>query len=475
MNDLFNVFDNVPRMRGVNHIHFIGIGGAGMSGIADVSISLGYKVTGSDVVCNSSVVSLKKRGAHISIGHGGEYIKGADVVVYSTAILESNLELLMAREVSIPTISRAEMLSELMRYRYSIAVSGTHGKTTTSSMLASVFQEDGKDPTFIIGGVLNSLGCNARVGVGQHMIVEADESDSSFLKLYPEVIIVTNIDCDHMVTYQGDVDNLKKAFLQFIGNLPFYGLVVICLDDPIVKEIIPLVEHRVVTYGLTPDADYSACNIRQNGVETRFNLVRKGQEVQSDLQMSMPGKHNVLNALAAVAVACEESIAIESIQLGLLKFQGVHRRFQINGEFPIKEGKIRFIDDYGHHPSEIASIIATLKSVWPGQRIVMIYQPHRYSRTYDLYKKFVNVLSEVDVLVMLDVFAATESPILGIDSYNLCKSIRENGGGDPIYLNDRLKIKKVLEDTLQDSDLLLTQGAGDIGMLASDLVSDWIH
>ncbi|WP_281648896.1 UDP-N-acetylmuramate--L-alanine ligase [Parendozoicomonas sp. Alg238-R29] len=458
----------VPEMRRISRIHFIGIGGSGMCGIAEVLCNQAYKISGSDICASKVTERLESFGAEIHIGHDSENIAGADVVVVSTAVKADNPELMAARENRIPVVPRAEMLAELMRYRHGIAVAGTHGKTTTTSLLASVLGQGGLDPTFIIGGRLNSAGTNARLGGSRYLVAEADESDASFLHLQPMVSIVTNIDADHMSTYEGDFGKLKQTFLDFLHNLPFYGLAVVCIDDPVVRELLPQIKRQVVTYGFSEDADYRAINVQQKAMQNNFTLVRQGHE-NIDVNLNIPGEHNIQNSLATFAVASEEGMGDEDICAGLSGFQGVGRRFQVYGNYQTDVGEVMFVDDYGHHPREVAATVAAIRKGWPEKRLVMVYQPHRYSRTRDLYEDFVDVLSKVDVLLLMDVYPAGEVAVPGADSRSLCRSIRQRGRLDPIFIQRGESVGKVLADVLTDGDLLITQGAGDIGGLAGEL------
>ncbi|WP_296062328.1 UDP-N-acetylmuramate--L-alanine ligase [uncultured Amphritea sp.] len=456
-------------MRRIRRIHFVGIGGVGMCGIAEVLLNQGYQISGSDIKTSATTDRLQKMGAEIFIGHLAENITAANVVVTSTAVRDDNPEVSAARERRIPIVRRAEMLAELMRYRHGIAVAGTHGKTTTTSLLASVMAEADFDPTFVIGGRLNSAGTNAKLGGSRYLVAEADESDASFLHLQPMVAIVTNIDADHMDTYGGDFGKLKQTFVDFLHNLPFYGLAVLCTDDPVVSEIISEVGRPIVTYGVNHDADYRAENIVQNGLKTSFTAKRP--DGRSDLQvtLNMPGRHNVLNALATIAVATDEGIDDQSICSALQKFEGVGRRFQVLGEIPVKGGTAMLVDDYGHHPREVQATIRAVKEGWPDKRLVMINQPHRYTRTRDLYEDFVQVLSEADVLLLMEVYAAGEEPIAGADSRSLCRSIRQRGSVDPVFVESVAAVPGLLQNLLQPGDILLTQGAGNITALAHEL------
>lgn len=459
----------VPEMRRINTIHFVGIGGAGMCGIAEVLLNQGYAITGSDIRASAVTERLVDLGAQVYIGHRAENVVSADVVVYSSAVKPENPELSAAREAGRPIIPRAEMLAELMRYRHGIAIAGTHGKTTTTSLVASIFAEAGLDPTFVIGGLLNSAGANARLGESRYLVAEADESDASFIHLQPMVTVVTNIDADHMSTYDGDFNRLKKFFVEFLHNLPFYGLAVLCVDDPVVADILPQIARPTLTYGFSDQADFRILNLTQTRQFTRFEIARPEHSDTLKIELSIPGRHNAQNAAAAVAIATDEGISDEHICAGLSKFQGVGRRFDIQGDFPVQGGKAMLLDDYGHHPREVAATIAALRDGWPESRIVMIYQPHRYTRTKDLYEDFVMVLSDVDVLLMLEVYSAGEDPIPGADSRSLCRSIRARGHVDPVYVQDDEDIRKVLTGILRDGDIVVTQGAGSVGALAKQL------
>ncbi len=465
----------VPEMRRIRHIHFVGIGGAGMCGIAEVLRNQGYEVSGSDLRESPVTDRLKGLGVTIHIGHRESNSDRADVVVVSSAVSDDNPEVASARARRVPIVPRAEMLAEIMRYRHGIAVAGTHGKTTTTSLIASIFGEAGLDPTFVIGGKLNSAGTNAQLGRSRYLVAEADESDASFLHLTPLVAVVTNIEADHMDTYDGDVAQLKKTFVKFLHNLPFYGTAVLCVDDPFVAEILPRISRAIITYGIDrDDADYRAEDIEADGLRTRFTVKRPGGRSDLPVELRMPGRHNVLNALAAIAVATDEGIDDGAICRGLAAFAGVSRRFQVYGDYPVGNGSVTLVDDYGHHPTEVEAVIRAAQSAWPGRRIVMLYQPHRYSRTRDLYEDFVRVLSEVDTLLMMDVYPAGEAPVPGADSRALCRSIRQRGQVDPIHVEDVAELESVLANILQEGDLLLTQGAGDIGGVAAKLAANGV-
>lgn len=460
---------DVPEMRRIRRIHFVGIGGVGMCGIAEVLLNQGYQISGSDIRASATTERLEKMGAEIFIGHSSDNITAANVVVTSTAVNNENPEVSAARERRIPIVRRAEMLAELMRYRHGIAVAGTHGKTTTTSLLASVMAEAKFDPTYVIGGRLNSAGTNAKLGSSRYLVAEADESDASFLHLQPMVAIVTNIDADHMDTYGGDFGKLKQTFVDFLHNLPFYGLAVLCTDDPVVQEIIPQVGRPIVTYGVNEEADYRAEHIVQNGMETSFTVKRPDGRADLQVTVNMPGRHNVLNALATIAVATDEGIDDQAICRALKKFEGVGRRFQVLGDIPVEGGSAMLVDDYGHHPTEVQATIRAVKEGWPEKRLVMINQPHRYTRTRDLYEDFVQVLSEANVLLLMEVYAAGEVPIAGADSRSLCRSIRQRGSVDPVFVESVDAVPGVLKNLLKPGDLVLTQGAGNITALAHEL------
>ncbi len=458
---------SIPEMRRIRRIHFIGIGGAGMCGIAEVLINQGYLVTGSDPVDSMTTKRLKKLGAQIYHRHTANNILGVDVVVASTAISEENVEIEAARSRRIPVVPRAEMLAELMRFRHGVAVAGTHGKTTTTSLLATIFQEAGLDPTYVIGGLLNRLGSNAKLGKSRYFIAEADESDASFLHLQPMVSIVTNIDRDHMDTYGGDFEKVKKTFIEFIHNLPFYGIAILCGDDEPIKQIIPSLMRPYVTYGFSDGVDYQAIEVTQKGVVSQFKIKRKGKPGLVDITLNMPGRHNVLNSLAAFAVANEDGVKAAVIAEALRTFSGIGRRFQSYGQFSTSKGQLELVDDYGHHPTEIQATINAVRNGWPKNRLVMVFQPHRYTRTRDLYDDFANVLAKVDVLIIMQVYPAGETPIVGADSRSLCRTIRQHGGLDPIFVEDPNGLKSALAAIAQDGDLIVTQGAGNVGGLAA--------
>ncbi len=458
----------IPEMRRVKHIHFVGIGGAGMGGIAEVLLNEGYHITGSDIGENQVVRRLTTLGATVYIGHNSDNIVGASVIVVSTAISEVNPELVAAKKQRIPVVRRAEMLAELMRFRHGIAIAGTHGKTTTTSLIASIFAQGKLDPTFVIGGLLNSAGTNARLGTSRYLVAEADESDASFLHLQPMVSVITNIDADHMETYQGDFEKLKDTYIEFLHNLPFYGLAVVCIDNPVVRELLPRISRQVLTYGFSEDADVRAVNYQQEAGISHFTVEVNGKP-PLDMSVNLPGQHNVLNALAGVAVAKDEGVSDAAICQALSNFAGIGRRFEQLADLSTSAGNMVLVDDYGHHPSEVQATILAMRNGWPEKRLVMVFQPHRYSRTRDLYEDFVEVLSEVDCLFLLDVYAAGEVSIPSADSKSLARSIRQRGLVEPIYVSDVEKLPALLAAQLQDNDMVITQGAGSIGAVARNL------
>ncbi|NOZ54641.1 MAG: UDP-N-acetylmuramate--L-alanine ligase [Gammaproteobacteria bacterium] len=461
-------------MSRIKRIHLIGIGGSGMSGIAEVLINLGYEISGSDVKGNSATRRLKRLGVEIYNEHHATNVKNCNAVVYSTAVDDENPEIREAKALRIPVVRRAEMLAELMRFRHGIAVAGTHGKTTTTSLIASVLAEGGMDPTFVIGGKLNSAGSHAGLGTSRYFVAEADESDASFLYLQPMTAVVTNIDADHMDTYGGDYQILRRTFVDFLHQLPFYGLAVMCIDDPGVREILDEVTKPVITYGVCDAADLQVRNIKQSDAKCQFTVIIKcaGKADEFlDVSLNMPGQHNVLNALAAIAVARECGVTNEAIQRGLRNFQGIARRFQVNGELCLAKhnGMVLFIDDYGHHPKELAATIDAIRQSWPQRRLVMAFQPHRYSRTRDLFEDFAQVLSGADVLLLTEVFSAGEMPITGADGRSLSRAIRVRGHVEPIFVEEVESLAVILRDVLKDNDILLTSGAGSIGGVAAML------
>jgi UDP-N-acetylmuramate--alanine ligase len=437
-----------------------------MSGIAEVLAGLNYQVSGSDIAENSSIDRLRGLGVLVAIGHRASHVEGAHVLVVSSAINEANPEVKAAKDLRIPIVPRAEMLAELMRYRFSVAVAGTHGKTTTTSLIASLMAEAGLDPTFVIGGVLNNLGTNAQLGASEYLVVEADESDASFLHLLPMMSVITNVEPDHMEHYEGDVRAYKQAFVEFLHNLPFYGVALVCLDDSGVRELLPSITRQVVTYGFSDDADYRLEALRFSGTQSQFTLHRKATGDALALMLPMPGVHNALNAAAAVAVCSELGVSDDALTRGLKSFEGVGRRFSVLGDITWQGGHALLVDDYGHHPTELKATILAAREAYPDRRLVMVFQPHRYSRTRDCYDEFVDVLSSVDALVLLDVYAAGEEEIVGANSRALARSIRQMGFIDPVLLSDNGQLPSRLIKFLTNDDVLVMQGAGNIGRLA---------
>lgn len=453
----------------VKRVHFVGIGGVGMSGIAEVLSNLRFDVSGSDIRESTNTRRLATLGVPVHIGHNAALIRDIDVVVVSSAINGSNPEVVAAKRARIPVVPRAEMLGELMRFQRGIAVAGTHGKTTTTSLVASVLAQGGLDPTFVIGGQLNSAGSNARLGQGEYLVAEADESDASFLYLQPFVAVVTNIDNDHLGAYAGDFARLRQAFVDFLHHLPFYGLAVMCLDDPNVREIVTKVHRPVVTYGTCPEAGVRASEIEQHGAQMRFTLTLNNGEQWHDVLLNQPGEHNVLNACAAVAVAKELGVKKDAIIDALAGFAGIGRRFQVVGQVDLSGGNAILIDDYGHHPREISVTLAAARRGWPDRRLVLVFQPHRYSRTHDLLDDFSTVLNDVDPLIITEVYSAGEAAISGADGRALCRAIRARGKANPIFVEDLDALPRVLSEVLRANDLLLTMGAGSIGQVAATL------
>jgi UDP-N-acetylmuramate--alanine ligase len=462
----------VPEMRRVRQIHFVGIGGSGMCGIAEVLLNQGYRISGSDLARSATVDRLIQLGASVSIGHCADNVAGADVVVVSSAVAATNPELVAAHAARIPVVARAEMLGELMRYRHGIAVAGTHGKTTTTSLITSIFKEANLDPTFVIGGLLNSTGSNAQLGASRYLIAEADESDASFLHLQPMVAVVTNIDRDHLRTYGGDFTRLSNTFVEFVHRLPFYGVAVLCIDDPNVRAILDSVSRPMLTYGVSPDAGFRATQIEVRGRAWKFRATRPSGHAPLDVVINLAGTHNVLNALAAIAVATEEGVSDAAILAGLKAFSGVGRRFDVADDVRFAGKQISVVDDYGHHPTEVAMVIDAARKVWPERRLVMAYQPHRFTRTHDLYDEFTKVLSTVDKLLLLEVYAAGEEPIPGADSHALCQGIRDRGTLNPIYAADPSEAFDLLPNVIENGDVLLVQGAGNVNQLSNRLRGD---
>ncbi len=457
----------LPRhaMRRIRRIHCVGIGGSGMSGIAEVLHQLGYTVSGSDLGQSAMIERLRGLGIQVVAAHRAENVDAADVLVVSSAIDPSNPEVSAARERGIPIVRRAEMLAELMRFRYGIAVAGTHGKTTTTSLIASVLAEAGMDPTFVIGGRLNSTASHSNLGAGDYLVAEADESDASFLHLQPMLSVVTNIDADHLGTYGNDFQQLRATFLEFLHHLPFYGLAVLCVDDPQVRELGTKLERPRLTYGIDQPADVRARNVTQEGVRMHFDLELPGR-APFPVTLNLPGRHNVLNALAAAAVAQELDVGPTAIQAALERFQGIGRRFQVQS-WVAASGPVTLVDDYGHHPREIAATQAAARDAWPGRRRITIFQPHRYTRTRDLFEDFAEALSETDVLILLEVYAAGEAPIPSADGRSLARAIRLRGQVEPVFVEHAEDVAAVLAGLLRPDDVVIAQGAGDIGRLAA--------
>jgi len=457
------------RMRHIHTIHFVGIGGSGMSGIAEVLLNLGYSVQGSDLKHSNVTRRLESLGARVLIGHRAENASNADVVVVSSAINADNPEVAEALVRRIPVVKRAEMLGELMRFRYSIAVAGTHGKTTTTSLVASVLAEGGEDPTFVIGGRLKGAATNARLGAGRYLVAEADESDASFMHLQPMIAIVTNVDADHLGTHGGDFEKLKASFVEFLHNLPFYGLAVICVDDREAAALVPQVARPYVTYGFDESADVRAVDVERRGALSSFRVLRPRVERPLEITLNLPGRHNVLNALAAIAVATELEIDDAAIQRALAGFQGIDRRLQVLGDVAGEFGRVTLVDDYGHHPTEIAATLDAARQAWPERRIVLVFEPHRYTRTRDLLDDFAQVLSTADALIVAEVYPAGEAPIPGADGKALCRAIRTRGLVEPVLLKSLDELPQVLAGIARDGDVVLTMGAGSIGAAAHDL------
>ncbi|MBS0380179.1 MAG: UDP-N-acetylmuramate--L-alanine ligase [Proteobacteria bacterium] len=455
-------------MRRINVIHFVGIGGSGMSGIAEVLLNLGYSVQGSDVRASAATQWLTGLGARVFIGHAASHVQGADVVVVSGAVARENAEVQAALAARVPVVSRAEMLAELMRFRYSIAVAGSHGKTTTTSLLASILSEGGEDPTFVIGGRLKSAASNARLGAGRYLVAEADESDASFTHLQPLIAIVTNIDNDHLSTHEGDFGRLKQSFVDFLHNLPFYGLAVLGVDDAHVRSILQSVGRPVLSYGLEAGADVQAVNVEPQGLRTRFE-VRRRDAAALNVTLNLPGLHNVSNALAAIAVAGELGISDEALLRALAGFQGVDRRLQHVADVVTALGEVTIVDDYGHHPTEVTATLAAVRQGYPGRRIVLAFQPHRFTRTRDLIDDFAKALSAADLLLVTEVYAAGEAPIAGADGRAICRAVRGRGQLEPLFVDKVEDLPQALKDLIQAGDVVLAMGAGNITQVAHAL------
>ena len=452
----------------VRHIHFVGIGGSGMSGIAEVLLNLNYVVSGSDLAESPMTQHLAQLGARIAAGHDAVHVQGADVVVVSSAVGPDNPEVVAARARRIPVVPRAVMLAELMRLKQGIAIAGTHGKTTTTSLVASVLAAGGLDPTFVIGGRLNSAGANARLGAGQYIVVEADESDASFLNLTPVIAVVTNIDNDHMEAYGHDLSRLRQAFIDFLGRLPFYGRAVLCVDDEPVRQIVPFISKPIVTYGFSEGAQVRAVAATAVGTQMRFTVEREAA-ASLQVELNLPGLHNVRNALAAIAVAGELGVADRAMLEALRSFTGVGRRFARYGEVEIAGGSYMLIDDYGHHPAEIAATLAAARGAFPGRRIVLAFQPHRFTRTRDCFEDFVRVLADADVLVLTEVYAAGEAPIVAADGRSLARALRVAGRIEPVFVERVEEVARAILDAVRPGDVVITMGAGSIGAVASRL------
>ncbi len=459
------------QMRRIGVIHFIGIGGVGMGGIAEVMLNLGFRVSGSDLNANALTARLESLGAAVFLGHKAEQVEQADAVVVSTAVPQSNPELQRARELRLPIVPRAAMLAELMRFQQGIAVAGTHGKTTTTSLIASILARGGLDPTYVIGGRLNSSSTNSHLGTSDWLVAEADESDASFLFLQPVIALVTNIDADHLSTYDGDFEKLKTTFVEFLEHLPFYGLAVVCMDDPEVSSILERLTRPVLTYGMHADADVRISNVSQRGLQTFFDIHFRDGRSMDNVTLNLPGHHNVLNATAAVALAVELDVQEDAIRQALQQFAGIGRRVQHHGKLHLGKGRgaVDLYDDYGHHPTEVNATLQAVKAGWPERRLVVVFQPHRYTRTRDLFEDFTEALSAPDVLVLTEVYSAGEEKITGADGRALTRAIRNRGQVDPIFVPDIDNVPVQLETILQDGDVLLTLGAGSVGSLANAL------
>lgn len=452
------------------NIHFVGIGGIGMSGIAEVLLNKGQHISGSDI-CDTSVTQhLKNLGAKIDIGHHKDHINGANIVVVSSMITMDNVEIIAAKDKGIQIVHRANMLAALMEAQNSIAISGTHGKTTTTSLVSSILAEAGKDPTFVIGGILKSAGSNARLGKSKYFVAEADESDASFLLLHPQHVIVTNIDADHLSTFGGDFSKLQDAFIQFIENVPQKGSRILCVDDPGILEILPRLKCSYIGYGFSDKADIQVSNYEQKGMQSHFTVTHKLKNKSWNVTLNIPGKHNVLNAVSTIMLSLELGIEPEVIFQALKTFGGVGRRFQILGEISAANGKATVVDDYGHHPNEVAAVIDTARHVWPDRRIVMVYQPHRFSRTQELFNEFVDVLKRVDLLLLADIYPAGEKPIPGITGESLFEEIVNQATHTPIFIKDLATLPSTLTRVLNEGDILFMQGAGSIGKMAQELI-----
>jgi len=458
-----------PFMQRVRKVHFVGIGGVGMSGIAEVMNTIGYQVSGSDLNEGAVTEKLREAGIRVFRGHAAANVKDVDVVVTSSAIPADNPEIQVARARMIPVVPRAEMLAELMRFSNGIAVAGTHGKTTTTSLIASILAEGGLDPTYVIGGKLNSSASNAKLGSGHYLVAEADESDASFLYLQPMLAVVTNVDADHLSTYGGNFNRLRDAFVEFLHHLPFYGMAIVCVDDENARRLLPKITRPVIRYGIEQDADICASNIKTSGLQSTFDVMLHDSDTTMNITLNLPGRHNILNALAAIAVAYELGVDVEAIKTALKNFAGIGRRMQMYGDIDMPAGTITMVDDYGHHPTEVAATLQAVRNSWPERRLVVVFQPHRYSRTQDLFDDFTAVLADVDVLLVSEVYAAGEQPVSGADARSLCAAIRQRGKVNPIFVEEIEEVDRELASVLKDGDVLLTLGAGSIGRVASGL------
>ena len=461
-----------PWMRRVRRVHFVGVGGAGMGGIAEVLCTLGFQVTGSDLGENAMTRHLRELGVRVHTEHSAAHVSGCDVVVRSAAVPDTNVELEDARASGIPVLPRAQMLAELMRFRHGVAVAGTHGKTTTTSLITSLLAEGGLDPTCVIGGRLNSIGSNARLGAGPYLVAEADESDRSFLRLQPMVAVVTNIDTDHMDAYDNDFGRLEEAFEEFLQRLPFYGLAVVCGDDPSIAALLPRIPSAVRTYGFAPGLDVRGTRLRQEGMSTKFRVLRS-EHPGLDVSLSLPGRHNVQNALAAIAVASEFGIDDDAIRRGLGEFQGIARRLQVHGDFLAPNGRVTLVDDYAHHPRELDATLDAVRGGFSGRRVLGVFQPHRYTRTRALFEDFVEVLAALDVLILLEVYRAGEAELHGADGRALCRAVRARGRVSPIFAEGPRDVPALLDDIAREGDVVLTLGAGDVGSLPGVLRARW--
>ena len=460
----------------IRHIHFVGIGGAGMSGIAEVLLNQGYVISGSDLAMGAAAQRLSDLGAQVHIGHDAAHIEGADCLVTSTAVKADNPEVVAAHAKLLPVVPRAVMLAELMRRQKGVAIAGTHGKTTTTSLVTSVLAAGGLDPTFVIGGRLNSAGANARLGSGEYIVVEADESDASFLNLLPMLAVVTNIDADHMDTYGHDFNRLKAAFVEFLHRMPFYGAALVCVDDEAIRSLLPSIARPITTYGFADDAQVQAVNVRAVGTQMHFTARRRNGITLPDLDvvLNLPGRHNVLNALAAIAVAVELGVPDEAVQRGLAEFNGVGRRFQRYGEVTVKsahgEGSFTVVDDYGHHPVEMAATLAAARGAFPGRRLVLAFQPHRYTRTRDCFEDFVKVIGQADAVLLAEVYAAGEAPIVAADGRSLARALRVAGKLEPVFVDRIGDMAQAVLDNARPGDVVLCMGAGSIGAVAGQIV-----